>query len=307
LTKISIIGAGFVGATTVQRLADNRLGDLVLVDIIEGMPQGKALDLIESAPILGFDINILGTNDYKDIKGSDIIVITAGIARKPGMSRDDLVKINSRIISEICSNIIIYAPSAVIIVVTNPLDLMTYIAFKKTGFSSRKVLGMSGVLDSGRFAAFIAMELGCSVKDVDTMVLGGHGDSMVPLLQFTTVSGIPISELMDQQTIDRLVARTINGGAEIVNLLKTGSAFYAPSAAITTMVESIVCDHKHILPASAYLTGQYGYSDIFLGVPVKLGRAGIEQIIELKLTDSEQAMLDRSAEAVKQGIAKLDI
>jgi len=307
LTKIAIIGAGFVGATTVQRIAEKKLGDLVLVDIIEGMPQGKALDLIESAPILGFDINIVGTNDYKDIKGSDVVVITAGIARKPGMSRDDLVKINSRIICEICSNINTYAPDAVIIVVTNPLDLMTYIAFKKTGFSSRKVLGMSGVLDSGRFAAFIAMELGCSVKDVDTMVLGGHGDSMVPLLQFTTVSGIPISELTDQQTIDRLVARTINGGAEIVELLKTGSAFYAPSAAITIMVESIVCDHKRILPASAYLTGQYGHSDIFLGVPVKLGRSGIEQIIELKLTEPEQAMLDRSAEAVKQGISKLDI
>jgi malate dehydrogenase len=307
MTKITIIGAGFVGATAAQRIAEEELGDLVIMDIIEGMPQGKALDLMESAPIMGYDANVLGTNNYEDIKDSDIVVITAGIARKPGMSREDLVKINSNIIADVCGNIKKYAPDSVVIIVTNPLDLMTYIAMKKTGFPPQRVFGMSGVLDCGRFAAFISMELNCSAKDVDAMVLGGHGDSMVPLTRFTTVSGIPITELVETKTIDRLVQRTINGGAEIVELLKTGSAFYAPSAAITNMVRSIVLDQNRILPACAFLTGQYGFDSIYLGVPVKLGRSGIEQIIELELTKTEQDALNRSAESVKQGILTLDI
>jgi malate dehydrogenase len=307
MTKITIIGAGFVGATAAQRIAEEELGELVIMDIIEGMPQGKALDLMESAPIMGYDANVLGTNNYEDIKDSDIVVITAGIARKPGMSREDLVKINSNIIADVCGNIKKYAPDSVVIIVTNPLDLMTYIAMKKTGFPPQRVFGMSGVLDCGRFAAFISMELNCSAKDVDAMVLGGHGDSMVPLTRFTTVSGIPINELIETKTIDRLVQRTINGGAEIVELLKTGSAFYAPSAAITNMVRSIVLDQNRILPACAFLTGQYGFDSIYLGVPVKLGRSGIEQIIELELTKTEQDALNRSAESVKQGILTLDI
>jgi len=307
MTKITIIGAGFVGATAAQRIAEEELGELVIMDIIEGMPQGKALDLMESAPIMGYDANILGTNNYEDIKDSDIVVITAGIARKPGMSREDLVKINSNIIGDVCGNIKKYAPDSVVIVVTNPLDLMTYIAMKQTGFPPQRVFGMSGVLDCGRFAAFISMELNCSAKDVDAMVLGGHGDSMVPLTRFTTVSGIPITELMEAKTIDRLVQRTINGGAEIVELLKSGSAFYAPSAAITNMVRSIVLDQNRILPVCAFLSGQYGFDSIYLGVPVKLGRSGIEQIIELELTKTEQDALNRSAESVKQGILTLDI
>jgi malate dehydrogenase len=307
LKKITVVGAGFVGATTVQRIAEKELGDVVMTDIIEGMPQGKALDLMESAPIEGFDVEVLGTNDYQDIKGSDVVVITAGIARKPGMTRDDLIKINSNIVGEVCENIKKFAPESIVIVVTNPLDIMTYIALKKTGFHPSRVFGMSGVLDSARFATFVAMELGCSPKDVDAMVLGGHGDTMVPLPRHTTVSGVPITELMDEATIDNLVKRTVNGGAEIVELLKTGSAFYAPSAAITAMVESIVRDQHRILPVAVYLHGQYGHDGIYLGVPVKLGQQGVEAILELDLTESEQAMLDKSAEAVKIGISTLDI
>lgn len=307
MTKITVVGAGFVGATTVQRIAEKELGDVVMTDIIDGMPQGKALDLMESAPIVGFDVNVVGTNDYKDMQDSDIVVITAGIARKPGMSRDELVKTNSNIVSEVSENIQKYAPDSIVIVVTNPLDIMTHVALMKTGFHPGRVIGMSGVLDSARFATFVAMELGCSVKNVDAMVLGGHGDLMVPLPRHTTVSGIPITELMDEAAIDRLVQRTINGGAEIVELLKTGSAFYAPSAAITLMVESIVRDQKRILPVAAYMYGQYGYEEIYLGVPVKLGRMGVEAVIELDLTEPEQEMLARSAEAVKEAISTLDL
>ncbi|MCL7415095.1 MAG: malate dehydrogenase [ANME-2 cluster archaeon] len=307
MKKITVVGAGFVGATAVQRIVEKELGDVVMIDVIEGMPQGKALDLMESAPIEGFDVEVMGTNDYKDIEGSDVVVITAGIARKPGMSRDDLVKINSTIVSEVCENIKKYAPESIVIVVTNPLDIMTHVALKMTEFHPSRVIGMSGVLDSARFATFVAKELGCSARDVDAMVLGGHGDSMVPLPRLTTVSGVPITELMDDETIDRLVQRTINGGAEIVELLKTGSAFYAPSAAITTMVASIVRDQKRILPAAVYLHGQYGHEGIYLGVPVKLGRMGVEAIVELDLTESEQAMLERSADAVKKGISTLEI
>jgi malate dehydrogenase len=305
MPKITIIGAGAVGATTAQRIAEKEIGDVVLTDIVEGLPQGKALDLMEAGQLFGYDSNIMGTNDYKDIKGSDVIVITAGIARKPGMTREDLLKINTKIITDVSQNIKLQAPDSVVITVTNPLDIMTYVAMKTTGFESTRVFGMSGVLDSGRFAAFIALELGCSVRDINAMVLGGHGDTMVPLPRFTTVSGVPITELLSESTIERLVARTINGGAEIVNLLKTGSAFYAPSAAVTNMVEAVIKDTKRILPACAYLNGEYGKKDIYLGVPVKLGKKGITQILELELTGEEKKALDRSAETVSSGIASL--
>ena len=306
MPKISIIGAGAVGATAAQRIAEKELGDVVLTDIVEGLPQGKSLDLLESGPLSGYDSNITGTNDYRDIEGSDVVVITAGIARKPGMTREDLLKINTKIITDVSQNIKRYAPGSVVITVTNPLDIMTYVTMKTTGFEPNRVFGMSGALDSGRFAAFIALELGCSVRDIYAMVLGGHGDTMVPIPRFTTVSGIPITELMQGSTIKQLVDRTINGGAEIVNLLKTGSAFYAPSAAVTNMVEAIIKDTKRILPVCAYLNGEYGKKDIYLGVPVKLGMRGIEEIIELELTGEEKKALDMSAEAVKAGIASLN-
>lgn len=305
-TKITIIGAGAVGATAAQRIAEKELGDVVLTDIVEGLPQGKALDMLEAGPILGYDSNILGTNDYKDIEGSDVVVITAGIARKPGMTREDLLKINTKIITDVSQNIKRYAPDSVIITVTNPLDIMTYVAMKTTGFDPCRVFGMSGVLDSGRFASFIAMELGCSARDIKAMVLGGHGDTMVPLPRFTTVSGVPITELMSESVINRLADRTVNGGAEIVNLLKTGSAFYAPSAAVTNMVEAVIKDTKRILPVCAYLNGEYGYKDTYLGVPAKLGRKGIVEIVELELSLKEKENLDRSAEAVSSGILSLN-
>jgi len=307
MPKITIIGAGAVGATAAQRIAEKELGDVVLTDIVEGLPQGKALDLMECGPLFGYDSKVTGTNDYKDIDGSDVVVITAGIARKPGMTREDLLKINTKIITDVSNNIKRYASSSVIITVTNPLDIMTYVTLKTTGFEPERVFGMSGVLDSGRFATFIAMELGCSVRDINAMVLGGHGDTMVPMPRFTTVTGVPITELMSQSTIDRLVERTVNGGAEIVNLLKTGSAFYAPSAAVTNMVEAVVKDTKRILPVCAYLNGEYGRKDIYLGVPVKLGRHGVEEIVELKLTQEEEKALGKSADAVKSGIASLNI
>lgn len=306
MPKITIIGAGAVGATAAQRIAEKELGNVVMTDIVEGLPQGKALDLLEAGPLLGYDSNIIGTNDYRDIEGSDVVVITAGIARKPGMTRDDLLKINTKIITDVSQNIKRYAPDSVVITVTNPLDIMTYVTLKTTGFEPNRVFGMSGVLDSGRFAAFIALELDCSVRDINAMVLGGHGDTMVPLPRFTTVSGVPITELMPESTINRLVERTINGGAEIVNLLKTGSAFYAPSAAVTNMVEAVIKDINRILPVCAYLSGEYGKKDIYLGVPVKIGRNGIEEIIELELTVKEKEALDRSADAVKSGIASLN-
>lgn len=306
MPKITIIGAGAVGATAAQRIAERELGDVVLTDIVEGLPQGKALDLLEAGPLCGYDSKITGTNDYRDIEGSDVVVITAGIARKPGMTREDLLKINGKIIGEVSQNIARYAPDSIVITVTNPLDIMTYVTMKTTGFEPSRVFGMSGVLDSGRFATFIAMELGCSVRDIRAMVLGGHGDTMVPLPRFTTVAGVPITELLPENIINRLVQRTVNGGAEIVNLLKTGSAFYAPSAAVANMVEAVAKDTKRILPACAYLNGEYGRKDIYLGVPVKLGRRGVEEIIELKLTGDERKALDRSAEAVTEGIASLN-
>ncbi len=305
MPKITIIGAGAVGATAAQRIAEKELGDVVLTDIVEGLPQGKALDLMEAGPLFGYDSKITGTNDYRDIEGSDVVVITAGIARKPGMTREDLLKINAKIIGEVSHNIARYAPESVVITVTNPLDIMTYLTMKTTNFEPARVFGMSGVLDSGRFASFIAMELGCSVRDISAMVLGGHGDTMVPLPRFTTVSGVPVTELLPGSTIQRLVDRTVNGGAEIVNLLKTGSAFYAPSAAVTNMVEAVIKDTKRILPVCAYLNGEYDRKDIYLGVPVKLGKRGAEDVIELKLNADEKKALDRSTDAVVSGIAAL--
>ncbi len=307
MPKITIIGSGAVGATAAQRIAEKELGDVVMTDIVEGLPQGKALDLMEAGPLCGYDSKITGTNDYKDIEGSDVVVVTAGIARKPGMTREDLLKINTKIIREVSQNIAKYAPDSVVITVTNPLDIMTYVTMKTTGFEPRRVFGMSGVLDSGRFATFIAMELGCSVRDISAMVLGGHGDTMVPLPRFTTVSGVPITELLDTATIQRLVDRTVDGGAEIVNLLKTGSAFYAPSAAVTNMVEAVVKDTKRILPVCAYLDGEYGKKNIYLGVPIILGRRGVEEIVELELTQNEQKALNKSADAVESGISSLDL
>ncbi len=306
MPKITIVGAGNVGATAAQMVAEKELGDVVMLDVIEGLPQGKSLDLMEAGPLLGCDTKITGTNDYKDIESSDVVVITAGIARKPGMSREDLLKINAKIIREVSQNIKKYASDSIVITVTNPLDIMTYAVMKATAFEPARVFGMSGVLDSARFSAFIAMELGCSVRDINAMVLGGHGDTMVPLPGFTTVSGVPITELMSHDTIRRLIERTINGGAEIVNLLKTGSAFYAPAAAIMNMAEAVIKDTKRILPVCAYLNGEYGKKNIYLGVPVKLGNCGVEEIIELKLNEDEKNALDSSAEAVRSGIASLE-
>ncbi|AKB79879.1 Malate dehydrogenase [Methanosarcina horonobensis HB-1 = JCM 15518] len=307
MAKISVIGAGNVGATTVQRLAELEIGEVVMTDIVEGLPQGKALDLMQAGAINGYDTRVTGTNDYADIAGSDLIIITAGIARKPGMTREDLIKTNSKIIGDVARNIAKYAPNSIVMNVTNPLDIITYVAMKATGFEPKRVFGMSGVLDAGRFASFIAEELKCSKKDVEAMVIGGHGDLMVPLPQYTTVSGIPLPELLPDRTIDRLVERTVNGGAEIVELLKQGSAFYAPSSAIVRMAEAVIKDSKRIIPASAYLEGQYGQEGIYFGVPVKLGAAGIEEIIELKLEKSQFEILRKSSETIRRGISQLGL
>ncbi|KKH48444.1 malate dehydrogenase [Methanosarcina sp. 1.H.A.2.2] len=307
MAKISVIGAGNVGATTVQRLAELELGEIVMTDIVEGLPQGKALDLMQAGAINDYDTQVTGTNDYADIADSDLVIITAGIARKPGMSREDLIKTNSKIIGEVSRNIAEYSPNSIVINVTNPLDIITYVSMKATGFEPKKVFGMSGVLDAGRFASFIAEELKCSKKDVEAMVIGGHGDLMVPLPQYTTVSGVSLPELLPEETIARLVERTVNGGAEIVGLLKQGSAFYAPSAAIVRMAEAVLKDSKRIIPASAYLEGQYGQEGIYFGVPVKLGANGIEEILELKLDESQYEILRKSSETIRRGISQLEI
>lgn len=307
MAKISVIGAGNVGATTVQRLAELELGDIVMTDVVEGMPQGKALDLMQAGAIKGYDTTILGTNSYSDIADSDLVIVTAGIARKPGMSREDLIKTNSKIITEVSQNIAKYAPKAVVMIVTNPLDIITYVAMKATGFESKKVFGMSGVLDAGRFATFIAEELKCSRKNVQAMVIGGHGDLMVPLPQYTTVSGIPLQDLLPEETISTLVKRTVNGGAEIVDLLKQGSAFYAPSSAIVAMAEAIIKDTKSVLPACAYLDGQYGQEGIYFGVPVKLGANGVEEIIELKLNQEQNDILKKSSESIRKIISQIEV
>ncbi|PYX94767.1 MAG: malate dehydrogenase [Acidobacteria bacterium] len=291
--KVSIVGSGNVGATAAHWMAAKELADIVLIDIIDGVPQGKGLDLLEAMPIEKRDSYVLGTQDYADTANSDIVVITAGVPRKPGMSRDDLLNINHKIMSDVVSKVVKYSPNCILIVVSNPLDA--------------RVIGMAGVLDSARFRAFIALELKVSVENVTAFVLGGHGDTMVPLPRYSTVAGIPITELMDAATIERLVQRTRDGGAEIVKYLKTGSAFYAPSAAVTEMVEAILKDKKKILPCAAYLEGEYGIKGLFVGVPVKLGAKGIEQIIEIKLTPGEKAALEKSAGAVKELIAVIGV
>ena len=306
--KITVIGAGNVGATTAQRLVDKQLaGEVVLVDIIEGIPQGKALDMYEATPVEKTDVRVVGSNGYDETANSDLIIITAGIARKPGMSRDDLMNTNSGIVKSCTQAAVAKSPKAIIIVVSNPLDVMTYVVWKTSGFDRRRVVGMAGVLDAARFRTFIAMELNVSIEDVNGFVLGGHGDSMVPLPRYSTVAGIPITELMDQAAIDRLVKRTRDGGIEIVNYLKTGSAYYAPSASAVLMAESIVKDKRRVLPCAAYLQGEYGIRDTYVGVPVKLGRNGIEEIIQIKLNPDEQAALMRSADEVKQAIGRLKL
>lgn len=296
--KVTVVGAGNVGASCAQRVAEKGYADVVLVDIIEGMPQGKALDILQSGPILNFDSNIIGTNSYEETADSNIVIITSGIARKPGMSRDDLILTNMKIIRDVTENIVKHSPNCMIIMVTNPLDAMTQLALHTSKFPKNRVMGQSGILDSSRFRTFIAMELGVSVDDVFACLLGGHGDTMLAIPRLTTVGGIPITDLLPKDTIDAIVERTVKGGAEIVSLLKTGSAYYAPSAATVQMVEAILFDKKKILPCSAYLEGEYGITGAYVGVPAKLGSNGVEQVIQLKLTEEESAALRRSADAV---------
>jgi malate dehydrogenase len=300
LNKITVVGAGNVGATAAQRLAEKNLARTVLmVDVVEGIPQGKALDQWQSGPIEGYDTRVLGTNDYDDTAGSEIFVVTAGIARKPGMSRDDLVKTNAGIVKSVAGQIRRVAPDSMVIVVSNPLDAMCYVAMKHTGFPRERVLGMAGVLDTARYRMFLAEALNVSVEDIQAMVLGGHGDTMVPLVSYTTVSGIPVTQLLAKDKLDAIVQRTRNGGAEIVAHLKTGSAYYAPSAAAVQMVEGIVHDKKRVLPCSAWLQGEYGLKDVYCGVPVRIGAGGLEQILDVTLTDDERKALHASAEAVR--------
>lgn len=306
--KITVVGAGNVGATAAQRIVDKELANkVVLVDIVEGLPQGKGLDMYESTPIEGSDTGVIGTNNYDDTAGSDVVVITAGIARKPGMTREQLQETNAAIVKGVTEAVVAKSPQAILIIVSNPLDVMTYVAYKASGFERHRVIGMAGILDTARYRTFIAMELGVSVLDIQALVLGGHGDSMVPLVRYTTIAGVPLAEFIDQPTIDKLVKRTRDGGIEIVNYLKTGSAYYAPSAAAVEMVEAIVKDKKRILPCAAYLQGEYGLKDTYIGVPVKLGRKGIEKIIEVPLLPDEQAALAKSADEVKSNIAKLNL
>ena len=298
--KVTIVGAGNVGATTAQRIHQLGYADVVLVDVVEDLPQGKALDMLESGPVVASDASIIGSNGYEESAGSDLVVITAGIARRPGMSRDDLLLTNMKITSAVTEEVVKYSPDTIIIAVTNPLDAMVQNVYESSGFPRNRVFGMAGVLDTARFRTFIAQELDVSVEDVQAYVLGGHGDDMVPLVRYTTVGGIPISELLDEDQIQALVERARQGGGEIVALLKQGSAYYAPSASITQMVEAVLLDKKRILPACAYLEGEYGINGLCVGVPVKLGANGLEQVIEIKLTDDEQAALNRSAASVQE-------
>jgi malate dehydrogenase len=301
VNKITVVGAGNVGATTAQRVAEKELArTVVMVDVVEGIPQGKGLDQWQSAPIEGFDSRVIGTNSYDETAGSDLVIITAGIARKPGMSRDDLLNTNAGIVKQVSEQIKASSPDAVVIVVSNPLDVMCYVAKQVTGFPRERVIGMAGVLDTARYRAFLAEALDVSVRDISAMVLGGHGDTMVPLISYTTVSGIPITQLMDKATLDAIVDRTRNGGAEIVKHLKTGSAYYAPSAGAVQMAEAIVNDQRRILPCAAWLQGEYGMRDLYLGVPCKLGRGGLQKVIEVELTADEKAALAKSAEAVRE-------
>jgi malate dehydrogenase len=307
LEKVAVVGAGNVGATAAQRLAEKALArTVVMIDVIEGVPQGKALDQWQSGPIEGFDTRIIGTNTYDEAAGAELFVVTAGIARKPGMSRDDLVKTNAAIVRSVATEIARVAPKAIIVVVSNPLDVMCYVAMKASGFPRERVLGMAGVLDTARYRTFLAQALDVSVEDIQAMVLGGHGDTMVPLVSYTTVSGIPVSQLIGADALESIVTRTRNGGAEIVAFLKTGSAYYAPSAAAVQMVEAIALDKRRILPCSAWLQGEFGIRDVFCGVPCKLGRGGLERVIEIALTDAERAALLESAEAVRATQAVVD-
>ena len=298
--KVSIVGAGNVGATAAHWIASKELADVVLIDVVEGIPQGKALDLLEAMPVERLDCAILGTNDYADTANSDIVVITAGIPRKPGMSRDDLLNTNYKIMQDVVGKVVKFSPNCIIIVVSNPLDVMAQAAFSFSGFSRNRVIGMAGVLDSARFRTFIAQELNVSVENVTAFVLGGHGDTMVPLARYSTVAGIPITELIEPAKLEAMIQRTRDGGAEIVKYLKTGSAFYAPASSATEMVEAILKDKKKILPCAVHLEGEYGINGLFVGVPVKLGANGLEQVIEIKLTADEQAALNKSADAVKE-------
>jgi malate dehydrogenase len=305
--KVSIIGAGNVGASAAERLALRRLADVVMVDIVEGLPQGKALDLNEAGPVDGYDARLTGSNGYEETRDSDVVVITSGLPRKPGMSRDDLLQKNFEIVKGVTEQVARHSPRAVLIVVSNPLDAMAYTALKASAFPRERVLGMAGVLDSARMRFFIAAALGVSVENTHAFVLGGHGDTMVPLPRYSTVSGIPITELLPKETIDAIVQRTRDGGIEVVNLLKTGSAYYAPASSIVQMVEAILLDRHMILPCAAYLNGEYGYRDLFMGVPARLGAKGLEKVIEIKLTAEEKSALDRSAASVRELVSKLKI
>ena len=305
--KVTVVGAGNVGATTAQRLADAGLADVVLIDIVDGIPQGKGLDMLEACPVTGSDVSVSGTCDYRDTAGSDIVVITAGLPRKAGMSRDDLLRKNHAIVKQVTESAVAVSPDAVLIVVSNPLDAMAQTALRASGFSRRRVVGMAGILDSARMRAFIAAELDVSVENVHAFVLGGHGDDMVPLPRYSTVAGIPLPEVLEDDQIERIVQRTRQGGGEIVSYLKTGSAYYAPSAAVAEMVDAILRDRRKILPCAAYLDGEYGMRGIYLGVPVKLGRRGVEEILQIRLTPDEQAHLDRSAAAVRELITTIGV
>ena len=298
--KVTVVGAGMVGGTLAQRLAERDYADVVLVDIVEGMPQGKALDITEAGPVYGYDSIVTGSNGYEETASSDLVVITSGMARKPNMSRDDLLKINAGIVGEVTEKVKAVSPQSILIVVSNPLDAMVTLAHRVSGFPKRRVIGMAGVLDTARYRTFIAMELGVSVEDVHGFVLGGHGDTMVPLPRYTTVAGIPITQLLPRDRIEAIVDRARNGGAEIVNLLKTGSAYYAPSASVVDMVDSILLDKKRVLPCAALLEGEYGIHGIFVGVPCVLGAAGLEKVLEIELDDQERAALHRSADAVRE-------
>jgi malate dehydrogenase len=298
--KITIIGAGNVGATTAQRLAEKGVGEIVLLDVVEGMPQGKALDLMQAGPIYGSNCKVVGTNTYEETENSDVVIVTSGLPRKPGMNRDDLIKVNSGIVKSVVEQVIQKSPDAILVIVSNPLDVMAYVAYKVSKFPRERVIGMAGVLDSSRLRTFIAMELNVSIENVHAFVLGGHGDTMVPMIRYTTIAGIPVTELLSKDKLDAIIKRTREGGAEIVSLLKNGSAFYAPSASVVEMVDAILKDKKKILPCTALCKGEYGVNDIFLGVPVKLGRKGMEQIIEIKLNKEESDALKKSADAVRK-------
>ena len=306
MSKVTVVGAGNVGATAAQYIAEKDLADVVLVDIVEGLPQGKGLDLMEASPINVHDREIKGANDYEATAGSDIIVITAGIARKPGMSRDDLLKTNAKIVQKVAEETIKHSPNAIYIVVTNPLDVMTYLVWKTTKLPANRVIGMAGVLDSARFQTFIAMETGLSVEDVRAMVLGGHGDLMVPVTRLATVNGVPISELLPQAKIDELVDRTRNGGAEIVKLLKSGSAYYAPGASVSQMVEAILRDKNRLIPCAVHADGEYGLKDVYIGLPAVLNRQGLSKIVEIELTEAESKALKQSAESIRENIDKMN-